>query len=240
MSKSTLLLQFRTDESREHEQRMIMQFGHFTVENMEIINVLDADTKLPDPEDLDKYNGVITGASGQFNVTDWSNEVRERVGQIYPFLKEIVRRDFPTLAICFGHQLLAELFGGKVFTDKEQGEVGTLPVSLTNDGQSSQIFKGIKNPFYVVLGHKDSVIKLPRGAKLLAYSERCKVQAYQLGKNIFATQFHPELDLDGLMWRLMMYPEYLQGKTEEEVRTQYHEIPYAKKVIANFHELIDK
>lgn len=240
MSKPTLLLQFRTDESLEHERKMIMRFGHFTLENMEAVNVLDPATKIPGPDDLDKYNGVITGASGQFNVTDWPDEIRTKVERVYPLLREIVRQDFPMLAICFGHQLLAELLGGRVETDKDQGEAGTLPVYVNDEGKKSKIFAGIASPFYVVLGHKDSVTKLPEGAVLLASSDKCKVQAYQIGKNIFCTQFHAELDLEGMIWRMTKYPEYLQGRSVEDLRTEYHDIPDAPKIIDNFHGLISK
>lgn len=240
MKKYTLLLQFRTDESLEHEQQMIQKFGDFSPENMEVVNVLDPEGKIPAPEDLDKYNGVITGASGQFNTSDWSEDIRKKVERVYPFFREVVRRDFPMLAICFGHQLLAKLFGGEVEKDESQAEVGTVPVYLTAAGEKSKIFAGISNPFYVVSAHKDSVTNLPKGAELLAYSDKCKYISYSLGENIFCTQFHAELDLDALMWRLSLYPEYMQGKSAEEVRAEYHEIPEVVKILNNFHSLINR
>lgn len=237
MLKKTLLLQFRTDESRVHEQELVMKFGHFSSDNMEILNALDGD-KVLKPEDLDNYNGVITGASGQFNVTDWSDEVRTKIERFYPFLREVVKRDFPMLAICFGHQLLAHMFGGKVETDKSQAEVGTVPVYFTEEGRNSKLLKGISDPFMVVSAHKDSVTRLPEGAKLMAYSDRCKYISYKLGNNVFCTQFHAELDLDALMWRLTLYPEYMMGKSEDEIRSEYQDTPDTPKIIKNFHEMV--
>ena len=241
MSKPTLLLQFRTDESIDHERQMIMKFGHFSQDTMKIINVLDPEAHLPRPADLDNYNGVITGASGQFNITDWNDDVRLRVEQLVPFFEEIIKRDFPTLAICFGHQLIAKLLGGEVERDdKISMESGTYPVTLTEEGKKSKLYRHIPSPFYVVSAHKDSVTKLPNGAVLLAYSERCGIHSYRFGEHIFATQFHAELDREALLWRLQLYPEYLNGKTLDEIRDQFDAIPDAPKIIENFAEWCKK
>jgi GMP synthase (glutamine-hydrolysing) len=40
---------------------------------------------------------------------------------------------------------------------------------------------------------------------ILAYSESCPVQAFRVGTRVYATQFHPELDLDGLATRIEVY-----------------------------------
>ena len=52
-------------------------------------------------------------------------------------------------------------------------------------------------PFTAFLGHKEAVSRLPDGAVLLASSATCPVQAFRIGANVYATQFHPELDVDG-------------------------------------------
>jgi GMP synthase (glutamine-hydrolysing) len=46
---------------------------------------------------------------------------------------------------------------------------------------------------------------MPAGGVLLAGSEACPVQAFRLGRNVYATQFHPELDRDGLCLRIDVY-----------------------------------
>ena len=238
MKKPILLLQFRTDRSLEHERECILEKGRLMAKDLEVINVLDPESKLPRPKDLDKYSAVITGASGQFNVTDWSDDIRTRIEELIPFFKEIIKRDFPTLAICFGHQLIAQLLGGEARSDPEQSETGTFKVHLTNKGKSSRLFKNIPDEFFVVLGHKDSVTKLPKNAELLAFSDRCKVQAYKFGNNFYAVQFHPELDKDGLYFRISLYPEYMKGKTKDDVMKDFVEIPNAIKIIDNWREMI--
>lgn len=239
MKKPILLLQFRTDKSLEHEKKCILEKGNLESDKLRVINVLDYDADLPEPKDLDKYSAVITGASGQFNVTDWNDKIRKRVEALIPFFDEIIKRDFPTLAICFGHQLVAQLLGGEVKSDPQQAETGTYDVYLTEEGKKSSLYKKIPDKFSVVLGHKDSVTKLPEGAKLLAYSDRCKVQSYKFGNNFYAVQFHPELDRDGLVWRISLYPEYMKDRTKEEVLNSFKEIPYATKIIDNWRAMIE-
>ncbi len=240
MKKPTLLLQFRTDRSEIHEQTCIMKKGGYLPDELKIINVLKNGNTLPKPEALDNYQAVITGASGQYNTTDWPPDIRRKVEKFLPLLREIIKRDKPLLAICFGHQIIANLLEGKVENDEDQAETGTISVSLTKEGRKSDLFENIPDNFHVVLGHKDSVTKLPKQAMLLAKSKTCRVEAYKIKNNIYSVQFHPELDLDGLIWRLKLYPEYLKGKTFKQVRSEYNEIPYASKIIENFKKITFK
>lgn len=113
-------------------------------------------------------------------------------------------------------------------------ETETYNIKINSNGKNTILFKNIPDDFYVVLGHKNSVTKLPSGAKLLASSKRCKNQAYQIKNNIFCTQFHAELDRNELVWRLSLYPAYMKGKTVEEVKKTFKPTPHSKKVIKNF------
>jgi GMP synthase (glutamine-hydrolysing) len=46
---------------------------------------------------------------------------------------------------------------------------------------------------------------LPPDAVLLASSDACPVQMFRVKRNLYATQFHPELDLPGLLTRVHVY-----------------------------------
>ena len=54
-------------------------------------------------------------------------------------------------------------------------------------------------------GHKEAMVALPAGAVQLATSQACPVQAFRVGSNVYATQFHPELDLEGICTRIEVY-----------------------------------
>lgn len=238
--KKYLLLQFRTDQTLEHEVSCVKKALDLSDSEIEVVNVFDQDKEptLPSIESLANYKALITGASGQYNVTDLPGWAEERIQKIISYFKWVIENDFPTLAICFGHQIIAKSLGGEV--KREQAENGNAEINLTEDGKLSPIFKDIPEKSWVVSAHKEAVTKLPNEAKLLAYSEKTKIESYQIGKNVFAVQFHPELELDDLMFRLSLYPEYLQGKSIEEVRRGYHETPFATKVLKNFKNHVEK
>lgn len=238
--KPILYLQLRIDKSKDHEQKHILKFTGLKKSQIITINPLDRGVGAPLPSSLSDYSGIITGASGQFNLSDCDPRVESKIKPLIPLFKTAIEKQIPTLAICFGHQLVAQLLGGKVEKDPNQAETGTYQLSLTKEGISSPLYQNIPPKFFAVEGHKDSVVKLPKSATLLASSKRCKNQSYRLGSNFYTTQFHPELDLDGLMWRLSLYPEYLKstGKTYDQVRSEFNPIPHAKKVLQNFVKLL--
>jgi GMP synthase (glutamine-hydrolysing) len=61
------------------------------------------------------------------------------------------------------------------------------------------------SPFGSYVGHKEAIRSLPPHAVVLATSPRCPVQAFRVGTRVYATQFHPELDLAGLATRIETY-----------------------------------
>ena len=98
----------------------------------------------------------------------------------------------PILGICYGMQLIADFFGGKVMPSakKEFGNAAFRIISKTN------LFKNIKNKkeFNVWMSHSDKVIKNPSGFKTIGCSTNTKNAAiYNAKKNIYCLQFHPEV-----------------------------------------------
>jgi GMP synthase (glutamine-hydrolysing) len=238
MKKPILVLQFRTDKSLQHERDMYLTQGGFKKSQLVFKNILDNRVKVPTPKDLTKYSAVIIGASGEFNITDWPKSIQKKINRIKPLLNEILKTNFPTLAVCFGHQMLAHMAGGKVVNYEKNAEAGSVKITVTKEGKKVNLYKDVPSSFWALSGHKDSVVKLPKGAKILASSQKCKINSYKLGENIYSIQYHPELDIENLIWRLKLYPEYLKGKPLSEIRKQYKEVPYATKILDNFRQLI--
>lgn len=100
----------------------------------------------------------------------------------------------PILGICFGHQLLAHALGGSVANNARGVEVGSVTIHLTDNASRDSLFKGLPLSFSANVSHMQSVIKLPAGAKLLAYSDMENVQAFSYGECLWGIQFHPEFD----------------------------------------------
>ncbi len=108
------------------------------------------------------------------------------------YLRELHAAAFPTLGICFRHQILASALGGTVVRNPLGREFGFCDVRLTAAGRAHPtLFAGLPAVFRGAQGHYDVVSELPPGATLLAESPY-GVQAFAHGSAI-GVQFHPEI-----------------------------------------------
>ena len=104
--------------------------------------------------------------------------------------KKVFELNVPILGICYGLQLLAYLFGGKVEKSKSR-EYGKAIIKIE---EHKDLFKGFKKKLQVWMSHGDFVSKLPKGYKRLASSENITFAAVKNPKKkIFGVQFHPEV-----------------------------------------------
>ena len=157
--------------------------------------------------DLDEWSGIILGG-GPFQASDHeetkSTTQRRVEAELTVLLDEVVDRDFPFLGACYGIGTLGRHQGAVV--DRTYAEpIGGVRINLTRAGQEDPLFKRAGSSFGAYAGHKEAISKLPAHAMTLAYSERCPVQAFRIGRRVYATQFHPELDLEGLATRIEVY-----------------------------------
>lgn len=96
----------------------------------------------------------------------------------------------PVLGICYGAQLMARILGGKVTApdNREYGKVeievkkGTFLASVTDGG-------------ICWMSHTDQIVEIPEGFVVSASSASCEYAAIENAKkNLFAVQFHPEVE----------------------------------------------
>jgi GMP synthase (glutamine-hydrolysing) len=125
---------------------------------------------------------------------------------LYPFLQTEIAwlrarliEDLPTLGICLGAQLMAAALNAKVYPGAKGKEIGWAP--LTRGAHSAEagymdhiIGRLVDSATHVFHWHGDT-FDLPAGAKHLASSERYANQAFSVGKNCLALQFHPEFEV---------------------------------------------
>ncbi len=98
----------------------------------------------------------------------------------------------PILAICVGHQLMAQHFGGQIGKARTP-EFGRVLVRVSED--ASPIFLGIPQTFVVWASHNDEVTRLPDHFRTVARSENCSVEAMvHDSRALFGLQFHPEVE----------------------------------------------
>ncbi|WP_372729445.1 glutamine amidotransferase [Nocardioides sp.] len=193
--------------------------------------------------DLDDWSGIVLGG-GPFNVSDpveLKSPVQLRAeAELHALALRVVEADFPFLGACYGIGTLGVLAGGRV--DREHGEpIGAVEVQLTEAGRSDPLFGDLPPSFQAFVGHKEGVARLPRGSVLLASSASCPVQAFRIGRHVYATQFHPELDTEGLLRRIDVYRDhgYYDPADAEVVRARARAatVREPQRLMARFVEL---
>lgn len=102
-------------------------------------------------------------------------------------LKHFFDLKVPMLGICYGMQLAAEIFGGKVKRCKKK-EYGHAYIRT----RANVIFFGLPRKFNVWMSHGDAVVKIPSTGKIIASTETTPIAGFQLG-NFYGLQFHPEV-----------------------------------------------
>ena len=132
--------------------------------------------------------------------------VQRRVeADLRALLDEVVTADFPFLGACYGIGVLGTHHGGTV--DGAHAEpVGRVPVTLTPEGRPDALLAGAARAVRGVRRAQGGGQPTCRAdAVRLATSPGCPVQAFRVGRHVYATQFHPELDIHGLCTRIEVY-----------------------------------
>jgi len=203
-----LLLSIRAeDAAADDEYGAMMRFAGLDADGMHRIRL----THQPLGDiDLADWSGIILGG-GPYNVSDApeskSQTQRRAESELLSLIGRIVDADFPFLGCCYGVGTLGTVVGATV--DRTYPEpVAALTVTLTDEGRRDPLFADLPDVFDAYGGHKEGASALPSEVARLAYSADCPIQAFRVGDNVYATQFHPELDADGMCTRIDVYKDY--------------------------------
>lgn len=190
--------------------------------------------------DLDQLSGIIVGG-GPFNASDPDSKkspVQHRVeAELHSLVDEVVGRDFPFLGACYGVGTLGS-WAGATIDGTYREPISVVPITLTDAGSEDPLFEGIPREFPAFVGHKEAISHLPATCTRLASSPACPVQAFKTGENVYATQFHPELDLTGITTRIHAYADHGYFAADEmdltlqAVRTA--PVEHTGRLLANF------
>ena len=111
----------------------------------------------------------------------------------YSFDKIIIENQIPVLGICFGHQILSKLNGGRVKQSKYR-EFGLANIRKKRESILTKNFFNKKNINKVWMSHADQVSKLPKNFNVIASSQNSKFAIIEnKKKNFYGVQFHPEV-----------------------------------------------
>jgi GMP synthase (glutamine-hydrolysing) len=203
-----LLLSIRTEERAALEEHAA--FTRFLGITADELHRVELGTAPLPAIDLDDWAGIVLGG-GAFNASDPEESKSETqvlaerdLGRL---LDDVIARDHPFLGACYGIGTIGRHQGAAV--DRTFPEpVGPVSVELTDAGTADPLFAGLPRSFRAYGGHKEAISRLPDHAVALATSEAAPVQAFRVGEHVYATQFHPELDLDGILTRIAVYAHH--------------------------------
>jgi GMP synthase-like glutamine amidotransferase len=144
----------------------------------------------PLPATLDGFDGLVVLGGPQSAMDDEATS--PELVPVRQLLKQALDADFPTLAICLGAQLLADVGGGKVRPGIDGPEVGATLVAKRDAADSDPVFGPLPLSPDVIQFHHDEIAELPTGATLLASNPFYANQAFRVGRNVYGLQFHIE------------------------------------------------
>jgi GMP synthase (glutamine-hydrolysing) len=229
--KPILILQLRPeDETSDNEYEAFLRYGN--LQQKDSVRMRIEETGIPESLELSDYSAIIVGGS-PFDISTPVGEkssIQKQIEQDFSqLLEQVIAWDFPFLGACSGNGLLGSYLGVPI--SRKYGEaVGCVSLQITEAGKQDPLLAGFPDTIDVLLGHKEACDSLPQGAISLMTGDVCPVQMFRVGKNVYATQFHPEGDADGFATRIRVYRNHGYFKADQAenlikevsgVQTQY-------------------
>ena len=140
------------------------------------------------PRDIDECDAYISSGS-KFSVNDnfpWIHQLADFINLLYQGKKVFI-------GICFGHQLMAKVLGGKVQLNPKGWGVGISKASITCQMHWMQ---PQLNAIKLLVSHQEIVTVLPKKALLLAGNDFCPHAMYQVDSHFLGIQAHPEFTFE--------------------------------------------
>ena len=124
---------------------------------------------------LDSFDGVVLSGSekGVYDDAPWMAPLRA-------FLDDVRAARKPVYGICFGHQIMADTWGGKA---EKVADIAVGACAFTMEGEAADAH----------VWHKDQVTAVPPGARVTGWAAHCPVGALAYDFPAISVQFHPEL-----------------------------------------------
>ena len=196
-----LIVQSRISEKEIERERENFRRAIGGLATIEFLSALDERLAWTYPNEFLKgCSGVIFGGSAEFDFH--GGRAEKDPARLVSFIilsrsKNLVSfaltEKIPLLGICYGHQLIANMYGGGVDNDKGQSKFGSYEVQLTGEGKRDPFLGQLPERFFAQYAHNDSITRLPEGATLLASGSACRFSALRYGDRGYTFQFHPEV-----------------------------------------------
>lgn len=108
------------------------------------------------------------------------------IARLEGVVRQAVTLKIPMFGACFGHQVIARALGAMVIDNPSGWVLGKITTEFTPDGSRMQLYAA----------HKEQVLTLPEGARIVACTDGCEIAGFAIGTHVLTTQYHPEMTKD--------------------------------------------
>jgi len=140
------------------------------------------------PESPDECDGyIITGSkSSVYDNDEW-------LGNLSNYVRSLASHRKKMVGICFGHQLLAHVLGGRTSKSDKGWGVGVMQSEVIANPEWMQ---PTMSSYSLLVSHQDQVVQLAPNATAIATSPFCTNSAFQIEDYALGFQGHPEFIRD--------------------------------------------
>ena len=169
--------------------------------------------------------------------TKWEKDYFNLIQKIWNHNQNNTERKKYIFFICHSFQMMGRFFKFGTVNQRHSKSFGVMPFSLTKEGKTDNILKGLSNPFYAadirqfqVIDPDEKVLKQLR-AKILSYEiidddDKAKpaLAAVRISDEIVGTQFHPEADPESMLYH------FKQNERKKQVVEKFGEERYNEMI----------
>jgi homoserine O-succinyltransferase len=169
--------------------------------------------------------------------TKWEKDYFNLIQKIWDHNQKNPERKKYLFFICHSFQMMGRFFKLATVSQRHSKSFGVMPFTLTKEGKSDNIFKGLSDPFYAadirqfqVVEPNEKIIK-ELGAKILSYEivdddvkAKPALASVRISDEIVGTQFHPEADPDSMLYH------FKQDERKKQVVEKYGEKRYNEMI----------
>jgi len=192
--------------------------------------VVDVEAGARPPAHADFAGVIVTGSGAMVSDRlDWSERSAD-------WLRDAAHAGAPVFGICYGHQLLAHALGGRVGDNPAGREMGTVAIGLHDAAAADPLFAPLPASFAAQATHLQSVLELPAGASVLAWSPLDACHAFRWGDAAWGVQFHPEFSAAHMRGYIRARSDALagEGRDPRAMAGAVRAAPQARRALRRF------
>ncbi|TVR34099.1 MAG: amidotransferase [Spirochaetaceae bacterium] len=154
----------------------------YSISNTAFFQPHELRNPLPSPADID----LLLVLGGPMSAND--EQAFSWLATEKRFIRDCIHAGIPVLGICLGAQLIAAALGARVYPNAQR-EIGWFALQAVCDNPTDLL--QLPDAMQVFHWHAET-FDLPPKAILLARSNACTNQAFQIGRSVVGLQFHLE------------------------------------------------